>query len=99
MNVPMGDAAAMRVVGYYTKFGGWVDALGPGGGKDVNSGERTGGRLSFTYKPSRDAEITPRFVSPKTTADGFNRPAKHNPYAKPFPPTDPPGTLPDRHQK
>ena len=27
---------------------GWIDALGPGGGKDVNSGERTGGRLAFT---------------------------------------------------
>src|SRR5262249_3491188 len=26
INVPMGDAAAMRLVGYYTKFGGWIDA-------------------------------------------------------------------------
>ena len=29
LNVPMNDVAAMRVVGYYTKFGGWIDALGP----------------------------------------------------------------------
>jgi len=47
LNAPMGDAAAMRMVAYYTRFGGWVDALGPGGGKDVNEGERIGGRLFF----------------------------------------------------
>jgi outer membrane receptor protein involved in Fe transport len=35
LNVPMGDAAAMRLVGYATHFGGWADALGPGGAKDV----------------------------------------------------------------
>src|SRR5207244_8279620 len=29
MNVPMGDAAAMRVVGYATHFGGLIAALGP----------------------------------------------------------------------
>ncbi len=98
VNVPLSDAAAMRVVGYYTKFGGWVDALGPGGGKDVNSGERTGGRLSFTYKPSRDVEITPRFVSQKVTADGFNRQEKYNLYANPFTTTVPPVTFQDRQQ-
>src|SRR5205085_10259695 len=65
MNVPMGEAAAMRVVGYATHFGGWIDALGPGGGKDVNSGERTGGRLSFTFQPTRDLTITPRVVYQK----------------------------------
>src|SRR5205085_11568339 len=65
MNVPMGEAAAMRVAGYATHFGGWIDALGPGGGKDVNSGERTGGRLSFTFQPTRDLTITPRVVYQK----------------------------------
>ena len=98
VNVPLGDTAAMRAVGYYSKFGGWVDALGPGGGKDVNSGERTGGRLSFTFKPNRDVEITPRIVSQKVTADGFNRQEVYNLYANRFTTTVPPVTLQDRQQ-
>ena len=98
LNVPINDAAAMRVVGYYTKFGGWIDALGPGGGKDVNSGERTGGRLSFTFKPTRDVTITPRIISQKVTADGFNRQDVFNLYANRFTTTVPPVTLQDRQQ-
>ena len=98
LNVPMNDAAAMRVVGYYTKFGGWIDALGPGGGKDVNSGERTGGRVSFTFQPSRDVTITPRLISQKVTADGFNRQESFNLYANRFTTTVPAVTLQDRQQ-
>jgi iron complex outermembrane receptor protein len=90
INLPMNDVAAMRVVGYYTKFGGWIDALGPGGGKDVNSGERTGGRLSFTFQPSKDITITPRVLSQKVTADGFNRQEVFNLYANRFTTTVPP---------
>src|SRR5260221_7987348 len=59
INVPLGDAAAMRAVAYATRFGGWIDALGPGGGKDVNSGERIGGRPAFTFQPARDVTVTP----------------------------------------
>ncbi len=98
INVPINDAAAMRVVGYYTKFGGWIDALGPGGGKDVNSGERTGGRVSFTFQPTRDVTITPRLVTQKVTADGFNRQEAFNLYANRFTTTVAPVTLQDRQQ-
>ena len=98
LNVPMGDAAAMRVVGYYTKFGGWIDALGPGGGKDVNRGTREGGRVSFTFQPTRDVTITPRVISQKVTADGFNRQEVFNLYANRFTTTVPPVTFQDRQQ-
>ncbi len=98
INVPMGDTAAMRVVGYATKFGGWIDALGPGGGKDVNSGERSGGRLSFTFQPSRDVTITPRIIYQKVTADGFNREEVFNLYANRFTTTVPAITLQERQQ-
>ncbi len=98
MNIPMGDAAAMRVVGYATRFGGWIDALGPGGGKDVNEGERTGGRLSFTFKPTRDVTIMPRVVYQKVTADGFNRQESFNLYANPYTTTVSPVTFQDRQQ-
>jgi iron complex outermembrane recepter protein len=98
VNIPMGDAAAMRVVGYYSKFGGWVDALGPGGGKDVNSGERTGGRVSLTFRPTGDVTITPRILYQQVTADGFNRQEKFNLYANPYTTTVAPVTLQDRQQ-
>ncbi|MGE0358135.1 MAG: TonB-dependent receptor [Burkholderiales bacterium] len=98
LNVPLGDAAAMRVVGYHTKFGGWIDALGPGGGEDVNEGERTGGRLSFTFQPTRNVTITPRVISQKVTADGFNRQEVFNLYANPFTTTVAPLTFGDRQQ-
>jgi len=98
LNAPMGDAAAMRAVAYSTRFGGWIDALGPAGGKDVNSGERTGGRLAFTFQPARDVTITPRVVYQKVTADGFNREEVYNLYANPFTTTVPPVTFKDRQQ-
>ncbi len=38
VNVPLGDTAAIRAVGYFTRFGGFVDALREGGSvdEDVN---------------------------------------------------------------
>ena len=49
INIPMGDKAALRAVGYYTRYGGFIDAIGPAGKKDVNSGERYGGRLALLF--------------------------------------------------
>jgi outer membrane receptor protein involved in Fe transport len=98
LNVPMGDAAAARLVAYYTRFPGWIDAMGPGGGEDVNEGERTGGRLSFTFQPTRDITITPRLVYQKVEADGFNRQESYNLYANPFTTTVPPVTFQERQQ-
>ena len=97
-NAPMGDAAALRLVAYGTHFGGWVDALGPGGGKDVNEGDRTGARLALTFQPNQDITITPRVVYQKVTADGFNREEKYNLYANPFTTTVPPITFQDNQQ-
>ena len=98
LNVPLGDAAAMRMVAYSSRFAGWTDALGPGGGEDVNEGERTGGRLSFTFQPSQNLTITPRLVYQKVTADGFNREEVFNLYANPFTTTVPPVRFGDHQQ-
>ncbi|MBL8521002.1 MAG: TonB-dependent receptor [Betaproteobacteria bacterium] len=98
VNMPLGDTMAMRVVGYHTKFGGWTDALGPGGGSDVNQGERTGGRLSFTFKPTRDVTITPRVISQRVTAEGFNRQEVYNLYGNRFTTTVPPITFGENQQ-
>jgi outer membrane receptor protein involved in Fe transport len=98
LNAPMGDAAAMRLVAYGTRYGGWADALGPGGGKNVNQGDREGGRLAFTFQPSADVTITPRVMYQKVTADGFNREEKYNLYANPYTTTVPPVTFEDNQQ-
>jgi outer membrane receptor protein involved in Fe transport len=98
LNVPMGDTAAARLVAYYTRFPGWIDALGPGGGEDVNEGERTGARLAFTIQPNRDLTISPRLVYQEVKADGFNRQENYNLYANPFTTTVPPVTFAERQQ-
>ena len=98
LNAPLGDAAAVRMVAYASHFAGWIDALGPGGAKDVNEGDRTGGRVTFTFQPSRDVTITPRLVYQKVTADGFNRQDEFNLYANPYTTTVPPVNFQDRQQ-
>ena len=35
INVPLGENVAARVVGYYTRYAGFIDAQGPGGGENV----------------------------------------------------------------
>lgn len=98
VNVPMGDTAALRAVGYYTRYGGFINAIGPAGGDDVNSGERYGGRLALTFEPSDNFSITPRVVYQKVTADGFNRQDIYNLYGNRFTTTRPQVTFDEREQ-
>ncbi len=84
LNVPLGSTAAVRAVGYVTKYPGFVDALGPAGGKDVNDGERYGGRISLLWQPVDDFKITPRVVYQKVTSDGFNREEVFNLFLNQF---------------
>ncbi|MFA6218919.1 MAG: TonB-dependent receptor [Erythrobacter sp.] len=100
VNVPLGTNAAVRAVGYYTRYGGFIDALREGGTVDenVNSGERYGGRLALTFEPSSNVSITPRVIYQKVTADGFNRQEVFNLYANPFTTTRPAVTFGEREQ-
>ncbi len=84
INVPVGDNAAFRAVGYYTQYGGFIDAQGPGGGENINSGERYGGRLAFRLDTGEGFSITPRIVYQKVEADGFNRQEIFNLFANEF---------------
>src|SRR5207237_888531 len=47
VNVPISDTTAMRFAGYYTRYGGFIDAVQPNlsVNKDVNDGYRAGGRV------------------------------------------------------
>src|SRR5918993_1556073 len=69
VNVPLGSTAAVRIVGYGTHFGGFIDAAGPAGGKDINDGSRIGTRISVLWEPTPDIKITPRVVYQQARAD------------------------------
>jgi iron complex outermembrane receptor protein len=89
VNLPLSDNAALRLVGYTTEYGGFIDAVRENGSvsSDVNSGNRTGARAALTFTPSESFTITPRIVYQEIETDGFNRQEVFNLYANPH--TDP----------
>ena len=91
LNLPLGENAAMRAVGYYTEFSGFIDSLYPGRAtqKDVNGGSRTGGRLAFRFEPSENFTITPRIVYQKLETDGFPRVDYYNLLGNTYTTTEP----------
>ncbi|QPC98574.1 TonB-dependent receptor [Qipengyuania soli] len=96
VNVALGDRMALRAVGYFTEYGGFINAVGPAGGDDINGGERYGGRIALTYEVSENVTITPRAVYQKVKADGFNRQEIYNLYYNEFLTT--PQTFDEREQ-
>ncbi|WP_286829527.1 MULTISPECIES: TonB-dependent receptor [Kordiimonas] len=86
INVPLSDTIAVRAVAYHTEYGGFIDAIREGGSidKNVNSGNRTGGRFALTFKPSDSVTFTPRIVYQEIDMNGFNRQEVFNLYANPF---------------
>ena len=99
-NLPLGDQVAARAVAYYTRYGGFIDALQEGGGRlnNVNNGERLGGRFSILFEPTPDIRITPRIVVQEIQTEGFNRQEVFNLYANPFTTTRPAVTFDEREQ-
>lgn len=101
LNIPvLGDKAALRVTGYYTKYGGFIDALREGGDIDenVNSGYRAGGRFAIKFQASENITITPRLIYQKINTDGFNRQEVFNLFANPFTTTRTPVQFEERQQ-
>jgi outer membrane receptor protein involved in Fe transport len=86
VNAPLANGVALRAVGYYTQYGGFVDALGNGGTRteNVNDGHRAGGRIAITLEPAAGVRITPRVLYQEIRANGFNRQEVYNLYANPF---------------
>ena len=54
-NIPLSDAAAFRVSGFYRHDPGFIDD--PNHGTDVNDGKSYGGRFSFLVKPTSQLRI------------------------------------------
>ncbi|WP_116365370.1 TonB-dependent receptor [Parahaliea mediterranea] len=100
LNIPLGDIMALRVVGYGTEYGGYIDALGEGGTRkdDVNSGGRYGGRVALAIAPTDNLTITPRVIYQEIEADGFNRQEVFSLFANPYTTTRPAIELDEREQ-
>jgi len=100
VNIPLvDDTLALRLVGYYTEYAGYVDARLEDGTRkeDVNGGNRTGGRIALAWMPTENITITPRIIYQEIEADGYNRQESFNMFANPF--TNTPGvptTIPVR---
>ena len=87
VNLPISDdKAALRIVGYHTKYAGYIDALREDGSidKDVNSGTRSGGRMTLLFQPTENFTITPRIIYQEIKMDGNNRQEVFNLYANPY---------------
>ncbi len=99
-NVPMGSTAATRIVAYYTRYGGFIDAVQPNLSvkKHVNDGYRAGGRLSLLFQPTKELSITPRVIYQKVDMNGWNRIDVFNILANSYTTTRPKVTLDDRRQ-
>ena len=110
MNVPLSDAAAVRLVGYWHHLAGFIDAISPYGpaGADtpsgftvnraINSGDRSGARLALLFKPNDALSITPRIVFQKLDTNGYPRVDIYNILANPYTTTQPAVTMGDLTQ-
>ncbi len=100
VNLPLGTGGAVRLVGYYTRYGGFINALGENGSvrEDVNDGERYGGRIAVAFEPGPGVTITPRLIYQKIETNGFNRQEVFNLYANPFTTTRPTVNFDEREQ-
>ena len=100
LNLPVGERAALRAVGYYNDMAGFIDSVYPGRGRreDVNSGTKSGARLSMLFRPVEQLSITPRLIYQKLETDGFPRIDAYNLLGNPFTTTEPPVTPGERGQ-
>lgn len=101
VNVPLSeDKAALRIVGYHTEYGGFIDALTESGAmwENVNNGNRSGGRATLLLQPTDNVSITPRVIYQKINSNGNNRQEVFNLYANRFTTTRTPVTFQERQQ-
>ena len=98
INAPLSDQVALRAVGYYTEYPGFIDAHHLDGSRsdDVNDGHRAGGRIAVTLRPTPNLTITPRVVYQDLDVNGFNREEVFNFLQSPY--TTPALNLGEREQ-
>lgn len=98
INAPLGEKAALRIAAYNTEFGGFMDAVQPdlSVDEDVNSGTRTGGRVTLRFEPNDRLSIVPRVFYQEVDMDGWNRIDDYNILGNPFTTTRPAVDLGER---
>ena len=84
MNMPLSEKMAVRVVAYGEHFGGFINAIGPAAGENINDGYRWGVRTALRIEPAEGIVITPRVIHQKIKANGFNRQDEYNFYYSPL---------------
>ncbi len=91
LNLPVGDTTALRIAAYYNELAGFMDSVYPGRGtdEDVNSGSKTGARVTLLLQPNESLSITPRVVYQKLETDGYPRIDIYNILGNPFTTTEP----------
>jgi outer membrane receptor protein involved in Fe transport len=57
LNVPIQDEVAVRFAAFQDHVGGFVNAVGPAEGNDVNNGNSVGGRVSVLARPTHDFQV------------------------------------------
>ena len=99
-NIALSDISALRLVGYTTEYGGYIDSLSENGARqdDVNTGTRQGIRASLLWDLTDRVSVVPRLIYQKVEADGFNREEVFNLFANPHTTTRPTIQLDDREQ-
>lgn len=98
VNQPIGDRAAVRIAGYRSQFGGYMDAVRPDMSvdDDVNRGDRTGIRAAVLFQPTGRLRVTPRVTYQRVEMDGWNRIDGYNILANPYTTSRPPVTIGER---
>jgi iron complex outermembrane recepter protein len=69
-NVPLSDAAAFRLTGFYRRDPGYIDD--PNHGSDVNDGKTYGGRFSALLKPTSRLQIRGSVLLENIRSNGTN---------------------------
>jgi iron complex outermembrane receptor protein len=99
-NIPLSNTVALRAVGYYQEYAGFIDARQPDGSvnEDVNDGSREGLRLAMSFQPTEALNITPKVVYQSIEMNGFNREDDYNILANPYTTSRTPVTLGEYEQ-
>src|SRR5688500_4488905 len=86
LNAPISDNVALRIVGFGSKFPGFIDAIQPDlrVREDVNDGDRYGFRAALLFQATENLSITPRVIYQKIDVNGFNRVDVFNVLANEF---------------
>ncbi len=71
LNIPLSDdVAALRVSAYRQQDSGFIDAVGPASGSNINRGDTTGARVSVLLQPSERLSIRLSATAQSIERDG-----------------------------